>query len=82
MYHNFSELQDYCDRSHVLLWEAVLKNEIRITHEPKELIYDRARRRLAIMESAVKKHIARPSEPDGNYIAGTVSYTHLTLPTN
>lgn len=41
MYHNFSELQDYCDRSHVLLWEAVLKNEIRITHEPKELIYDR-----------------------------------------
>ena len=59
MYHNFSELQDYCNRSHVLLWEAVLKNEIRITHEPKELIYDRARRRLAIMESAVKKHIAR-----------------------
>ena len=34
MYHNFSELQDYCNRSHVLLWEAVLKNEIRITHEP------------------------------------------------
>ncbi|MFR6120486.1 MAG: L-serine ammonia-lyase, iron-sulfur-dependent, subunit beta [[Clostridium] scindens] len=76
MYHNFSELQDYCNRSHVLLWEAVLKNEIRITHEPKELIYDRARRRLAIMESAVKKHIARPSEPDGNYIAGMSARQH------
>lgn len=76
MYHTFSELADYCERNHVFLWEAVLKNEIRISHEPKELIYDRARRRLEIMESAVKKHIARPSEADGSYISGMSAKQH------
>ena len=76
MYHTFRELADYCERNHVFLWEAVLKNEIRISHEPKELIYDRARRRLEIMESAVKKHIARPSEADGSYISGMSAKQH------
>lgn len=64
------ELLKYCEENNTYLWELVLEDELEVSNDTKESIYEKLSEMLAVMEKSANKYLNEDSQTGFGLIDG------------
>lgn len=70
------ELLKYCEENDTYLWELVLEDELEVSNDTKEGIYEKLSEMLAVMEKSANKYLDEYSETSFGLIDGYAKETN------